>query len=96
MKTYRLIFSVKFKNRLVVIARYIYESSKSAEITKRHIASIKSSIQILKNFPLIGREAVEFGVDIRKLVVLDYTLLYSINESEERIEILNIFRENLP
>lgn len=96
MKTYRLIFSVKFKNRFAVIAEYIYESSKSVEIAKRHIYSIKSSIQILKNLPLIGREAVEFGVDIRKLVVLDYTLLYSINESEKRIEILNIFRENLP
>jgi len=96
MKTYRLIFSTKLKNRLTSITEYVFESSKSAEIAKKHINSVKSSIQILKTFPLFGREAMEFGADIRKLVVLDYTLLYSINESEERIEILNIFRENLP
>lgn len=96
MKTYRLIFSTKFKNRLTSITEYVFERSKSAEIAKKHINSVKSSIQILKTFPLLGREAMEFGANIRKLVVLDYTLLYSINESEERIEILNIFRENLP
>lgn len=96
MKTYKLIFSTKFKNRLAAIAEYIYENSKSAEIAKRHINAVKSSIQILKTFPMLGREALEFGNGVKKLVVLDYTLLYVINENEERIEILNIFRENLP
>jgi len=55
MKTYKLIFATKFKNRLEAIAEYIYENSKSAEVAKRHINAVKSSIQILKTFPMLGR-----------------------------------------
>lgn len=42
MKTYKLIFFIKFKNRLAAIAEYIYENSKSAEIANRHISAVKS------------------------------------------------------
>jgi plasmid stabilization system protein ParE len=96
MKNNKLIFAPKFKHRLEAIAEYLYLNTKSKEVVRAHISNIKTSLQILRVFPQLGREANEFGNDIRKLVILDYTVLYTFNENEERIEVLNIFRENLP
>lgn len=92
----KLIFAPKFKNRLEAIAEYIYKNTSSKNLTYAHVSNIKNSIAILKMYPLLGREAFEFGNDIRKIVILDYTVLYSYNEEKSQVEVLNIFRENLP
>ena len=51
---------------------------------------------ILIRFPESGRKADEYGKEIRKLVYQGYSILYRINLAKERVEIVNIFRENLP
>ncbi len=96
MKTKKIIYSKKFKFRLEAIAEYLLEQSKSKEISREHVLNIKSSLGILSRFPFVGREAEEFGEEIRKIIILDYTVLYCVNEKLEQIEVLNIFRENLP
>lgn len=52
--------------------------------------------EILIRFPESGRKTQEYGKGIRKLVYQGYSILYRVNMNKERVEIVNIFRENLP
>lgn len=95
--TKKIVFSKKAANRLTKITDYIYAQSQSEHITLAYMARLKQYIyNILTQFPESGRKAEEYGKAIRKLVYQGYTILYRINEVKERIEIVNIFRENLP
>jgi len=96
MQIKKIVFSKKAKERLFEIAQYIKKETQSDEITLRYIAEIRARISILKTYPKAGREAFEFGVKTRKLVVSGYSILYEIDENKTQIEILNIFKENLP
>lgn len=92
-----IVFSKKAAFRLVKITDYIYKKSQSEAITFSYMARLKEYIySILLHFPESGRKAEEYGKGIRKLVYQGYSILYRINESKERVEIVNIFRENLP
>ncbi len=92
-----IVFSKKATNRLTKITDYIYNQSQSEPITLAYIARLKQYIyNILTQFPESGRKVDEYGKAIRKLVYQGYSILYRINEPKERIEIVNIFRENLP
>ena len=92
-----IIFSKKAAYRLRKITDFIYNQSQSDTITLAYMARLKRYIfNILTQFPESGRKTQEYGENIRKLVYQGYSILYRINEPKERIEILNIFRENLP
>lgn len=92
-----IVFSKKAIHRLTKITDFIYNQSQSETITVAYMARLKQYIyNILTQFPESGRKAEEYGKAIRKLVYQGFSILYRINESKERIEIVNIFRENLP
>jgi len=92
-----IVFSKKATHRLTKITDYIYNQSRSDTIILAYMARLKQYIfNILTQFPESGRKAEEYGKAIRKLVYQGYSILYRINESKGRIEIVNIFRENLP
>lgn len=92
-----IVFSKKATYRLTKITDYIYNQSRSETITLAYMARLKHYIfNILTQFPESGRKAEEYGKAIRKLVYQGFSILYRINEPKERIEIVNIFRENLP
>lgn len=92
-----IVFSQKATYRLTKITDYIYNQSRSETITLAYMARLKHYIfNILTQFPESGRKAEEYGKAIRKLVYQGFSILYRINEPKERIEIVNIFRENLP
>lgn len=92
-----IVFSKKATHRLTKITDYIYNQSRSDIITLAYMARLKQYIfNILTQFPESGRKAEEYGKAIRKLVYQGYSILYRINEPKGRIEIVNIFRENLP
>lgn len=92
-----IVFSKKATHRLTKITDYIYNQSQSETITLAYMARLKHYIfNILTQFPESGRKAEEYGKAIRKLVYQGFSILYRINEPKERIEIVNIFRENLP
>ncbi len=51
----------------------------------------------LKKFPYKSRKSQYYDdISIRDLVVKGYTIIYRIDEREERIEVLEIFNRNLP
>lgn len=92
-----VVFSKKATYRLTQITDFIYTQSQSESITLAYMSRLKEYIyNILMQFPESGRKAEEYGKHIRKLVYQGYSILYRINEPKERVEIVNIFRENLP
>lgn len=92
-----VVFSKKATYRLTKITDFIYTQSQSESITLAYMSRLKEYIyNILMQFPESGRKAEEYGKNIRKLVYQGYSILYRINEPKERVEIVNIFRENLP
>lgn len=92
-----IVFSKKATYRLTKITDFIYIQSQSDTIALAYMARLKQYIfNILTQFPESGRKADAYGKAIRKLVYQGYSILYRINEPKERIEIVNIFRENLP
>lgn len=96
-QTNKIVFSKKAAYRLAKIADYIYEQSRSEDLTLAYMSRLQEYMaDVLPRFPEAGRKADEYGKNIRKLVYQRYSILYRINETKERIEIVNIFRENLP
>ena len=88
-------FSHKAYSRLEEIAEYIYEQSKSKKITRTYLIKFRHYIiQTLTHFPHAGRPSEELFSGTRKLVYQGYSIIYRV--FEERVEILTIYRENLP
>ncbi len=92
---HKIVFSKTAVLNLVEQAKYIFEQTKNEEVADKYLDKMKSYIiQTLSNFPKAGRPTEELSPKTRKLVYQGYSIIYRI--SDERIEILVIFRENLP
>ena len=88
-------FSQRAADRLVEIARYVYEKSGNPDKADETMEALKGCIvRTLSTFPRLGRPAAEFGPGQRKLVCRGYTVVYRIEK--EFIFVVTIFRENLP
>ena len=88
-------FSQTAYNCLDAMAEYIYEQCASKPTTVRYLKKFKQYIiQTLELFPKAGRPADELKPKSRKLVYQGYSVIYRI--SEEQVEILLIYRENMP
>lgn len=88
-------FSHKAYHRLELLAEYIYEQSGSKSTTATYIRKLREFIfETLSHFPQSGRPSEELAPNTRKLVYQSFSIIYRI--SEDRIEILTIYRENLP
>lgn len=88
-------FSYKAYHRLEALAEYIYKQSGSKSTTAAYIRKLREFIiETLSHFPQAGRASEELAPNTRKLVYQGFSIIYRV--SEERIEILTIYRENLP
>lgn len=91
----RIVFSKTASSQLVEHAQYIYEQTKNVVSADAYLESMKKFIQeTLSNFPKSGRPTPELATDTRKLVYQGFSIIYRV--SEKQIEILTVFRENLP
>jgi plasmid stabilization system protein ParE len=91
----KIVFSKTAVLNLVEQAKYIFEQTKNEEVADRYLDKMKNYIiQTLSNFPKSGRPTEELAANTRKLVYQGYSIIYSVSETQ--IEILVIFRENLP
>jgi plasmid stabilization system protein ParE len=90
-------FSEKATLRLESIASYIYKETKSKKITVDYLKSLKTFIvSTLTLYPKAGRPFDEIYSKTRKLVYQSYSIIYRISKDQSRIDILTIYRENLP
>ena len=88
-------FSKKAYQRLEALADYIYEQSNSKKTTVTYIKNLRLYIvETLTHFPTAGRPSEDLAPNTRKLVYQGFSIIYRV--SDERIEILTIYRENLP
>lgn len=92
---HKIVFSKTAVLNLVEQAKYIFEQTKNEEVADKYLDKMKNYIiQTLSNFPKAGRPTEELAANTRKLVYQGYSIIYSVSETQ--IEILVIFRENLP
>lgn len=91
----KIVFSKTATSQLIEQAQYIYEQTQNVSLADNYLDTMKKFIQeTLLNFPRSGRPTPELATDTRKLVYQGFSIIYKI--SQEQIEILTIFRENLP
>ena len=90
-----IIFSREAVDDLIAQAQFIFEQTQNVDSADRYLDGMKSFIvETLSHFPRAGRPAEEIVPGSRKLVYQGYSVLYRI--AEDHIEILTIYRENLP
>jgi plasmid stabilization system protein ParE len=88
-------FSKKAYHRLEALADYIYEQSNSKKTTVTYMKKFRQYIiETLSHFPQAGRPSEDLAPNTRKLVYQGFSIIYRI--ANDRIEILTIYRENLP
>lgn len=92
---HKIVFSKTAVANLVEQAKYIYEQTKNEQVADKYLDKMKNYIiQTLSHFPKSGRPTEELATNTRKLVYQGYSIIYTI--SDMQIEILVIYRENLP
>jgi plasmid stabilization system protein ParE len=90
-----IVFSPRAKQRLEEIAEYLYEQNCSRSFVVNYLKRIEQWMDtLLCQFPESGTPMPELGDDIRRVVFKYYSFLYRIHNNQ--IEILTIYRENLP
>lgn len=90
-----IVFSKTATKNLISQAKYIYEQTRSRKLSDKYLDKMKTFIiEILSTFPKSGRPSEDLAANTRKLVYQGYSIIYRL--SDKRVEILTIYRENLP
>ena len=91
----KVVFTQEAIRNLLEQADYIYGLTLDAQKADKFLLTMKAHlVQNLGYFPKLGRSAEEYGKGMRKLVHQNYSILYLLQE--ETINIVTIYRENLP
>lgn len=76
----KIIYSNLAKEHLLSIKKYISADNKAA--ANKHLQEIKKRIEIIKDFPYIGKENSTLNsTKIREFVILGYKAIYKINNN---------------
>lgn len=90
-----IVFSPRAKQRLGEIADYLYSQNLSKAFVINYLKQFEAWLNVLLGqFPESGVLLPEYGDEIRKVVYKKYSFVHRIKS--DRIEVLTIFRENLP
>ncbi len=91
----KVVFSQKAVQNLIDQALYIFEQTQSVELSDTYLDNMKNYIvEMLSKFPRSGRASDDIAPNTRKLVYQGFSIIY--RETDERIEILTLYKENLP
>ncbi len=95
MSKYRIVFSPKARDRLLELADYLYRQKLSNRFVTDYLDQFEHWLEaVLGQFPEAGTPMPQFGQDVRRIVYQRYSFLYRLRDN--RIEILTVYRENLP
>ncbi len=95
MSSRTIVFSPRARQRLQEIASYLYRQNLSNEFVLDYLNHLEEWLMtMLVQFPFSGTPMPEFGEDIRRVVYQRYSFVYQVNG--DAIEILTVYRENLP
>ncbi len=77
------------------IADYLYQQQLSNEFVRNYLDRFEPWLDtLLSEFPESGVPMPEYGDDIRRVVYRKYSFVYRLKD--DVIEILTVYRENLP
>jgi len=80
---------------MMEIADYLYQQNLPCSFVLKYLNNIEAWLEtLLCQFPESGSPVPEYGNNIRRVVYKKYSFLYRIQNTT--IEILTVFRENLP
>ena len=95
MSELTIVFSPCAKQRLEDIADYLYQQNLSTSFVIDYLNRFETWLNtVLRQFPESGTSMPEFGEGIRRIVYNQYSFIYRIKDGA--IEILTVYRENLP
>ena len=95
MSDFTLVFSPRAKQRLEEIADYLHQQKLSDAFIVDYLNRFENWLEtLLIQFPESGTPMPEFGEGIRRVTYKKYSFLYRVND--DVIEILTVYRENLP
>lgn len=93
----KLFYTPKARLCLTQVAGYLKESDLSGGFMKKHIQELRQNIRnLLTTFPEAGIEQFVDGVNCRRVVIKEYSILYNYESNSNQIHILLIFKHNLP
>ena len=95
MSDHVIIFSPRAKQRLEDMAEYLYRQSLSKEFVRSYLTQFQVWLEtVLGQFPESGALMPEYGEGVRKVVYREYSFIY--RNTGDVVEILTVYRENLP
>lgn len=90
-----IVLSPRAKQRLEEIAEYLYQQQLSSEFVVGYLNQFETWLKtLLVQFPDSGTPMPELGEGVRRVVYKRYSFIYRVNG--DVVEILTIYRENLP
>ena len=95
MNDYTIVFSPHARLRMEEIADYLYQQSLSKEFVVDYLNRFEIWLEtLLCQFPESGAPMPEYGNGVRRVAYKKYSFHYRVKEGV--IEILTVYRENLP
>lgn len=95
MSEYQIVFSPRARQRMEEVADYLYQQNLSQRFILSYLQHFEDWLNtVLLQFPESGTPMPEFGEHIRRVVYQQYSFVYRLNGNT--IEILTVYRENLP
>lgn len=86
-------YSARFENELFEIYAFIAEDSINRADT--FAASLKQNIEKIPYMPYKHRQSIKStDKQVRDMIFMGYVVVYRVNESKNRIEIIGIFNAN--
>ena len=90
-----IVFSSRARQRMKEIAGYLYQQNLSNEFVLSYLNRFEDWLMtVLTQFPDSGTPMPEFGVNVRRVVYQRYSFVYRVKS--DVVEILTVYRENLP
>ena len=95
MNNSTIAFSPRAQQRMEEIAEYLYQQGLSNKFVLDYLQRFEDWLtSLLGQFPESGTAMPELGDNIRRVVYQKYSFVYRINA--DVVEILTVYRENLP
>ncbi|MEA3333466.1 MAG: type II toxin-antitoxin system RelE/ParE family toxin [Pseudomonadota bacterium] len=95
MSELTIVFSPRARQRMQEIASYLYRQNLSNDLVLDYLNRFEDWLMtVLIQFPDSGTPMPEFGNNVRRVVYQKYSFVYRVRA--DVIEILTVYRENLP
>ncbi|MCD6535069.1 MAG: type II toxin-antitoxin system RelE/ParE family toxin [Deltaproteobacteria bacterium] len=95
MSELTIVFSPRARQRMQEIASYLYRQNLSNDFVLDYLNRFEDWLMtVLIQFPDSGTPMPEFGFNVRRVVYQRYSFVYRVRA--DVIEILTVYRENLP